>query len=78
MHVELDDDASALGARLVAAGMAVRTDGRSAFVELVDTAGYDAIRDAAAELEVGLVRIEPERRSLEDLFLDDAQPGPVA
>jgi len=77
VHVELDDDASALGGRLAQAGLAQRTDGRSVFVELSDDAGYDTIRDVAAELGVGVVRIEQERRTLEDLFRDEAAVGGV-
>ena len=71
VHVELDDEASALGARLAAAGMASRVDGRSVYVELSAPDGYDAVRDAAVELDVGVIRIEPERRSLEDQFRDE-------
>jgi ABC-2 type transport system ATP-binding protein len=78
VHVELDDDAAALGGRLTQAGLAQRTDGRSVFVELVDDAGYDTIRDAAAALDVGVVRIEHERRSLEDLFRDEPVAGDAA
>jgi ABC-2 type transport system ATP-binding protein len=78
VRVELDDDAAALGARLTAAGLALRVDGRNVFVELVDDAGYDMIRDAAADLDLGLIRIEQQRRSLEDLFVDEAVPGGVA
>lgn len=78
VRVELDDDAAALGAQLTAAGLALRVDGRNVFVELVDDAGYDTIRDAAADLDLGLIRIEQQRRSLEDLFVDEAVPGGVA
>ncbi len=77
VRIELDEAADALGERLARAGLAHRVDGRNVFVELVDDAGYDAIRDATAELEAGLVRIEPERRTLEDLFRDEAVPGGV-
>ena len=41
------------------------------FVALADDAGYDLVRDAVAELGLGLVRIEAERRTLEDLFRDE-------
>ncbi len=77
LHVELDDDAAVLGARLSETGMALRVDGRSVFVQLGDGAGFDTIRDTVADLDVGLVRIEQERRSLEDLFRDEAVPGGV-
>jgi hypothetical protein len=48
------------------------------YVQLVDDAGYDTIRDSAAELDLGLVRIEPQRRTLEDLFRDEPVAGGVA
>ncbi len=78
LRVELDDDATRLGDRLASAGLANRVDGRSVFVALDGDAGYDRVRDAVAELDAGLVRIEQERRTLEDLFRDDAVAGEVA
>jgi ABC-2 type transport system ATP-binding protein len=75
VHVELDDDAAGFGARLTKAGLALRVDGRSLFVELSDPATYDTIRDAAADLDVGLVRIEQQRHNLEDLFGGDSGAG---
>jgi hypothetical protein len=36
---------------------------------------YDAIRDTVADLALPLVRIQQERRRLEDLFRD---PAPIA
>jgi ABC-2 type transport system ATP-binding protein len=77
VRVELDDGAELLAARLAGTGLAQRVDGRNVFVELAGDEGYDAIRDAAADLELGLVRIEPERQTLEDLFRDEAVPGGV-
>jgi ABC-2 type transport system ATP-binding protein len=70
IRVEVDDDAASLAARLAAAGLPNRVDGRTIFVALTAEAGYDLVRDAAADLDVGLVRIEAERRTLEDLFRD--------
>jgi ABC-2 type transport system ATP-binding protein len=71
VRVEVDDDPSPLAARLVAAGHQLRVDGRDVLVVAGDTAIYDSIRDAAADLGLGLARIEPQRRSLEDLFADE-------
>ncbi len=76
VRVELDDDATALAAQLASAGMTLRADGRNLFVELVDERGFDTIRDAVAALDVGLVRIEQQRRTLEELFRDE--PGAAA
>ncbi len=75
IRVELDDDAATLAGRLGAAGLEHRVDGRDIFVALVDDAGYDLVRDAAADLGLGLVRIEPVRRTLEDLFRDEPVAG---
>ena len=37
------------------------------------TAPYDAIRDGAASLGLGLIRLEQRRQRLEDLFRDEAE-----
>ena len=74
VRVEVDDDPGPLAERLAAAGLQLRVDGRDVLVVIDDTAIYDRIRDAAADLEMGLARIEPQRRSLEDLFRDEPLP----
>jgi ABC-2 type transport system ATP-binding protein len=76
IRVELEDDPAKLAEMLTAAGLQVRIDGRSLLAELEDAGGYDLIRDLLADLGLGLTRIEPERRTLEDLFRDD--PGAAA
>ncbi len=73
IRVELEDDPAPLAERLAAAGLQLRVDGRSVLVELTDTGGYDLVRDSIADLELGLARIEPERRTLEDLFRDEPE-----
>ena len=70
LRVELDDDGTAFAERLRGAGLDLRVDGRDVFVAAADTRGYDAIRDAAADLGIGLLRVEPQHRTLEDLFRD--------
>ena len=71
--VETDEPASGLAERLVARGIDARADGRTAVADLA-TGGdgeflvYDAIRDEAVTLGLALVRIEPRRHQLEDLF----------
>jgi ABC-2 type transport system ATP-binding protein len=75
VRVELDEPADGFGARLANAGLTCRIDGREVFVELADAAAYDTIRDTAAELDVGLIRLEHERRTLEDLFRDAPRTG---
>jgi ABC-2 type transport system ATP-binding protein len=78
LRVELDDDATRLGDRLASTGLANRVDGRSVYVALDGGTAYDQVRDAVVELDAGIVRIEQERRTLEDLFRDDAVEGEVA
>ena len=51
-------------------GYAVRDDGHVLELESPDAGAYDAIRDGAVELELGLIRVEQGRRRLEDLFRD--------
>jgi ABC-2 type transport system ATP-binding protein len=77
MRIELEEDAAPLGARLAASGLPGRVDGRELTVELADDAAFDLLRDAVAEMGLGLVRIEPVRRSLEDLFRDETGPVEV-
>jgi ABC-2 type transport system ATP-binding protein len=71
VRVELEDDATRLAGRLTDVGLELRHQGRDVFVVLGDVGGYDLIRDAVAELGLGLARIEPQRRTLEDLFSDE-------
>jgi ABC-2 type transport system ATP-binding protein len=78
IRIELDEEATALGERLRELGLPGRVDGRQVFVVLADAAGYDRIRDAVVDLGLGLVRVEPVRRSLEDLFRDETEPAGVA
>ena len=42
-------------------------------LDLTDDGAYDAIRDGAASLQLGLIRIEQRRQHLEDLFRDEAE-----
>ena len=45
-------------------------DGHLLLVALTDERAYDLVRDAVVDLDLPLVRIEPRRHSLEDLFRD--------
>lgn len=47
-------------------------------LDLKDDGAYDAIRDGAASLELGLIRIEQRRRHLEDLFRDETDTETTA
>jgi ABC-2 type transport system ATP-binding protein len=71
--VETDEPAAALAERLVARGIDAQADGRTVVADLAsggdgEFAVYDAVRDEAVALRLALVRVEPRRHQLEDLF----------
>jgi ABC-2 type transport system ATP-binding protein len=68
--VEVDERSDELAAILSAAGLDVSVDGGVLRLGAGDAA-YDAIRDAIADLGVGLRRLEPRGRTLEDVYLGD-------
>lgn len=72
LTVEVDGPPGPFRERLVAAGYRVSGDDHTIRVELSNDLLYDTIRDTAAELGLGLVRVEQGRRQLEDLFRDTA------
>jgi len=71
--IETDEPAAGLAERLGARGIDAQADGRIVVADLA-TGGdgeftvYDAVRDEAVALKLALVRIEPRRHQLEDLF----------
>jgi ABC-2 type transport system ATP-binding protein len=67
---EHQDGAAVLASRLAAAGIPARRDGRLVEVRLTGEATYDRIRDLAAELGVGLVRMEQLRHRIAEVFAD--------
>ena len=72
LAVEVEEGADKLVAALAAKGARGWLDGNRLLVALDSDAIYDSIRDAAADLEVPVVRIQQERGRLEDLFRDAA------
>jgi ABC-2 type transport system ATP-binding protein len=66
--VEVDDRADELASILAARGLDVTRDGGVLLLGGGDEA-YDAVRDAVADLGVGLRRLEPRGRTLEDVYL---------
>jgi ABC-2 type transport system ATP-binding protein len=70
LAVEVQDLSSRdrLGAALDRAGARVRADGPLVLVEIADEETYDLVRDVIADLGLGLVRIEPHRHRLEEVF----------
>ena len=68
VEVELSDEAARLAEALEAAGLQTRLDGRRVHVQQQDERAFDIVRDAVAELELPLVRLEQSRQALEDIF----------
>jgi ABC-2 type transport system ATP-binding protein len=68
--VEVDGDTTVLRARLSAAGITAQSDGRLLRVDVADETAYDVVRDAVAELGLGLVRMERQRHRMTELFTD--------
>jgi ABC-2 type transport system ATP-binding protein len=66
--VEVDGRADELAAILTARGIEVTHETGVLLLAATDEV-YDAVRDAVAELEVGLRRLEPRGRTLEDVYL---------
>jgi ABC-2 type transport system ATP-binding protein len=66
--VEVDDRAHELASILGARGFEVTIDGGALLVGAAEDA-FDAVRDAVADLGVGLRRLEPRGRTLEDVYL---------
>ncbi len=74
--VEVDARSEQFVAALTAAGVRARSAGRLVEVELSDDTDYDRVRDAAAGLGVGLVRLERRRHRMAELFLAPAGGAP--
>ena len=66
--VEVDEGHEALAERLRAAGLEAEVVGETVLVSGDDP--HDAVRDAVADLGLGLRRLEPRRRTLEDVYLE--------
>ena len=66
--VEVDERLEDVAAALRARGLDVTVDGAVLLLDAADEA-YDAVRDIVAELGVGLRRIAPRGRTLEDVYL---------
>ncbi len=72
LTVEVDGSAESLAAYLVERGYSCRERHHTLDVDMAGEGAYDAIRDGAASLGLGLVRLEQRRQRLEDLFRDEA------
>ncbi|MEV5237570.1 ABC transporter ATP-binding protein [Streptomyces cinnamoneus] len=79
------DGTAALVAALTGAGLVSRPAGRAAdgspasgpvlLVDLIDEGTYDVVRDAVADLGLGLVRMEQRRHRIAEVFRDDDGRG---
>jgi len=78
LAIEVDGEPSKLIARLHAAGLEGRAEGRLVLIALDDDRPYDLVRDACDDLGLGLVRIERRRQNLEDIFRPDVAEADLA
>ena len=75
LAVEVEGDVQPLAETLTARGLRIVAEGHTLLVDLVDERPYDLIRDAVADLGLGLVRMEQRRHNLEDLFRPVSGPA---
>jgi ABC-2 type transport system ATP-binding protein len=68
LMVEVDEDPEPLAGLLTRAGLTVRREERGLLVELGGDETYDVIRDAVADLDLSLHRLERRRHQVADLF----------
>jgi ABC-2 type transport system ATP-binding protein len=73
--VEVEEGADRLVAALTGRGFKATQDEECVLLALEDDSLYDAVRDTVADLGLPLVRIQQERRRLEEIFRD---PAPIA
>jgi ABC-2 type transport system ATP-binding protein len=71
LAVEVDRSSDRLAALLTGQGVLVHPAGRTLEVELRDDTVYDTVRDAVADLGLGLVRLERRRHRMAEIFTDD-------
>ncbi len=75
--VEVTEDPAELQDRLVAAGLVVRREGVLLHVDVGNSEAYDLVRDAVADLRLGLVRLERQRHRMTEIFTDATARGEV-
>ncbi len=68
LAVEVSDSSDQLVAALARAGLRAGRSGRIVEVELHDDRTYDLVRDAVAELGVGLLRLHRQRHQMAEIF----------
>jgi ABC-2 type transport system ATP-binding protein len=78
LMIEVDEGADQLRAELTRRGLAPRPYERALLVRLDGDDTYDAVRDAVADLNLPLNRLEQQRRHVEELFRDDPSAAGAA
>ncbi|MFF5258860.1 ABC transporter ATP-binding protein [Actinomadura viridis] len=76
LTVEVEEGRDDLGRHLHAQGVSVRPEGRFLVIDVAGETTYDLIRDAVADLELRLIRMEQRRHRIEEVFADPAVPVP--
>jgi ABC-2 type transport system ATP-binding protein len=69
--VEVDEGTEPMAARLAELGQSVTPHGRMLLVDVTGPETYDAIRDAAVDLDLCLIRLEQGRHRIEDVFREE-------
>ncbi|MET0236175.1 MAG: ABC transporter ATP-binding protein [Kibdelosporangium sp.] len=72
LMIEVDDGEDALAEKLTGSGLAVRRKERVLLVTLTGDDTFDTIRDAVADLDLSLHRLEQHRHQVADLFREEA------
>jgi len=75
LAVEVEEGADRLTAALSGRGFKARQDADCVLLALESDGVYDAVRDVVADLGLPLVRMQQERRRLEDIFREPAPAG---
>jgi ABC-2 type transport system ATP-binding protein len=72
LMIEVDDGEDMLAEKLTGSGLAVRRKERVLMVTLAGDSTFDTIRDAVADLDLSLHRLEQHRHQVADLFREEA------
>ncbi len=73
LAVEVDEGTEELAARLETLGLTLRQAGQTLLVRLDGEETYDVIRDAVAELDLPLHRLDLRRHQVAELFRDEPE-----
>ncbi|MBP2330264.1 ABC-2 type transport system ATP-binding protein [Kibdelosporangium banguiense] len=71
LMIEVDDGEDMLADRLTGSGLSVRRKERVLMVTLAGDSTFDTIRDAVADLDLSLHRLEQHRHQVADLFREE-------